>query len=54
MLQGIANKTYRSGGTLTGQSINATTAKIIAANFDKGLNKVMVVMTDGYSYDSVK
>lgn len=54
LLTGIANKTYRSGGTQTGTAINATIAKILAANFDKGLNKILIVMTDGYSYDSVK
>lgn len=49
----IASKIYGSGSTLTGQAINATIDKIIAGNFKKGLPKIMVVMTDGVSYDSV-
>lgn len=53
LLAGIAAKTYRAGGTLTGDAINKTTAQILAANFDSGLNKVMILMTDGKSYDQV-
>lgn len=49
----IASKIYGSGSTLTGKAINATIDKIIAGNFKKGLPKIMVVMTDGVSYDSV-
>ena len=53
MLARIASKSYRGGGTTTGDSINKTIAKILAANFDNGLNKILVVMTDGKSYDNV-
>ncbi len=53
MLSGIAAKTLRGGGTTTGDAINKTIAKILAANFDKGLNKILVVVTDGKSYDNV-
>ena len=49
----VDTKFYRSLGTLTGQAINETINKILAGNFEKGLNKVMVVMTDGFSYDDV-
>lgn len=49
----IPIKPYRAFGTLTGKAINATVDKIIAANFQNGLPKILVVMTDGASYDSV-
>lgn len=49
----IPIKPYRAFGTLTGKAMNETTNRIIAANFKNGLPKVMVVMTDGVSYDSV-
>lgn len=49
----IPIKPYRARGTLTGIAINQTIDRILAANFKKGLPKIMVVMTDGASYDSV-
>lgn len=49
----IPLKPYRALGTKTGLAINATIDRILAANFKNGLPKVMVVMTDGGSYDSV-
>jgi hypothetical protein len=52
-LAGIASKNYRAGGTLTGDAINKTIQKIINANFDSGLNKILIVMTDGKSNDQV-
>ena len=52
-MAGIASKTLRGGGTSTGDAINKTIAKILAADFDKGVNKILVVMTDGKSYDNV-
>lgn len=53
LLAGIASKIYRQLGTLTGSAINQTIELINAGNFPKGLNKIMIVMTDGLSYDDV-
>lgn len=53
MITGIQAKGYRAGGTYTGDAINKTIAKILAANFDKGVNKILIVFTDGKSYDPV-
>lgn len=53
MLSMINSKYYRSGGTLTGQSINATVEKIKAKTFPKGVPKILVIMTDGNSFDDV-
>jgi methylmalonyl-CoA mutase cobalamin-binding subunit len=52
-LAAVTTKYYRALGTNTGSAINQTVDKIMAANFDKGLNKIMIVLTDGYSYDDV-
>lgn len=53
-MSGIASKTLRGGGTTTGEGIfNKTISKILAVNFDKGLSKILVVITDGKSYDNV-
>lgn len=49
----IPVKPYRSGGTYTGIAINKTVDEILAANFQNGLPKLMAVLTDGGSYDSV-
>jgi uncharacterized protein YegL len=49
----IPIKPYRHGGTYTGLSMNKTIDLIVAANFPNGLPKIMVIMTDGGSYDSV-
>lgn len=49
----IPIKPYRAKGTFTGSAINQTIDRILAANFKKGLPKIMVIMTDGASYDSV-
>lgn len=49
----IPLKSYRALGTLTGSAINLTIDRILAANFKKGLPKILVIMTDGASYDSV-
>ncbi len=49
----IPLKPYRGLGTKTGIAMNATVDRILAANFKNGLPKIMVVMTDGGSYDSV-
>lgn len=53
LLSGVSTKPYRSGGTYTGDAINKTVAKILAANFDKGMGKILIVMTDGKSFDPV-
>ena len=53
MLNMITSKVYRSQGTLTGKGINATVEKIRARNFKNGVPKIMVILTDGHSYDSV-
>jgi hypothetical protein len=53
MLSQIVSKIYRAGGTQTGRGMNSTTDKIIAGNFKNGIPKIMVVMTDGASYDSI-
>lgn len=52
-MAGIATKYYRGQGTYTGDAINKTVGKILMGNFDKGLNKVIVVLTDGRSNDQV-
>ena len=49
----IPLKGYRGGGTKTGLAMNQTVNKILAGNFKKGLPKIMVVLTDGESYDAV-
>jgi len=54
MLSMIAAKPYRSLGTKTGLAINATVDKIRAKNFPKGVPKILIVMTDGNSFDDVK
>lgn len=50
----ILAKPYRSTGTKTGLAINASVAKIAAKNFPNGLPKLLVILTDGGSYDDVK
>ena len=39
--------------TYTGLAINDTVNKIVSANFKSGLNKILIVMTDGKSWDQV-
>ena len=53
MLSMINSKNYRAQGTKTGLAINATVQKIRAKNFAKGVPKIMVIMTDGHSFDDV-
>lgn len=54
MLTMIPSKTYRSKGTMTGRAINATVARIAAKNYPNGLPKLLVILTDGVSFDDVK
>lgn len=42
-----------AGGTYTGNAIRKAVNKILSANLDKGLKKILVVVTDGKSYDEV-
>ncbi len=49
----IASKPYRSRGTYTGLAINASVARIGAANYPNGVPKILVILTDGGSYDNV-
>lgn len=53
ILSMIAAKSYRSAGTKTGNGINQTVAKILTQNFPNGIPKLMVILTDGVSYDDV-
>jgi len=53
MLAKIDTKPYNAGGTFTGLAINATIAKIAAANYPNGVPKILIVMTDGGSADNV-
>lgn len=53
MLNMIQSKPYRGGGTATGNGINASVALIKNANFPNGVPKILVILTDGGSFDSV-
>ncbi len=53
LLSMIQSKPYRGGGTATGNAINSSVSLIKAKNFPKGLPKILVILTDGGSYDSV-
>lgn len=53
MLNMIQSKAYRGGGTATGNGINATVSLIKNAKFPNGVPKILVILTDGGSYDSV-
>lgn len=46
-------KTYPAGGTLTGSAINKTVLFIKGSNLPTGLPKILVILTDGGSYDDV-
>ena len=49
----IQNKDYANQSTFTGQALNQTIDRIIAHNFPKGIPKIIAILTDGVSYDSV-
>ena len=53
MLNLIRTKSYNAGGTYTGLAINETITRIQAGGYQNGVPKLMVVMTDGGSADSV-
>ena len=53
LLSSIQSKPYLGGSTLTGHGINRTVAAINAGNYPNGVPKIMVVLTDGISYDNV-
>ena len=49
----IRNKPYASMATYTGAAINESVDRIIAKGFQNGVPQILVVMTDGNSYDDV-
>ena len=53
ILSMIASKAYRSRGTITGGAINASVASIASGNYPNGVPKILVILTDGVSYDNV-
>lgn len=53
ILNMIQSKAYRGAGTATGNAINSSVALIKNKNFPNGVPKVLVILTDGGSYDSV-
>jgi uncharacterized protein with von Willebrand factor type A (vWA) domain len=53
ILNMIQSKVYRGAGTATGNAINASVSLIKAANYPNGVPKILVILTDGGSYDSV-
>lgn len=53
MITMIKNKPYPGGGTLTGKAINASVATIASGNYPNGVPKLLVILTDGVSYDDV-
>jgi hypothetical protein len=49
----IPIKPYRSLLTYTGRAINASVNLINSANFPNGLPKILAILTDGASSDSI-
>ena len=52
-LKKIQNKKYAAGGTQTGLALRKTVDRVIAAKYPSGLPKIIAVLTDGASHDSV-
>lgn len=52
MLSMLASKTYRGRGSYAASALNQTISKIVAADFSNGTPKILIVFTDGGSYDS--
>jgi hypothetical protein len=53
ILSMVASKAYRSAGTQTGKAINASIVDIVGHGFSNGIPKLLVILTDGGSYDDV-
>lgn len=53
ILNMLSTKVYRGKGTFTGLAINASIARINAGSMVNGIPKILVILTDGGSYDSV-
>ena len=53
LVTGIRSKTYRAGGTYTGQGLKSAVDKILSSAMDSSVNKILIVITDGQSYDQV-
>ena len=53
LIAAIKAKTYRAGGTYTGRALKSAVDKILASNLGDGVNKILIVITDGQSYDQV-
>jgi hypothetical protein len=53
MLSMIQSKSYRGAGTATGLAINSSVQLIKNAQYPNGVPKLLVILTDGGSYDSV-
>lgn len=49
----LNSKIYQAGYTYTGDAINQTVSRINAQSFPKGLPKILVILTDGGSTDSI-
>ncbi len=53
LITAIKSKSYRAGGTYTGKALKSAVDKILTSNLADGINKILIVITDGQSYDQV-
>ena len=53
LITGLKSKIYRAGGTYTGRALKSSADKILASSLGVGVNKILIVVTDGQSYDQV-
>lgn len=53
LITAIKAKTYRAGGTYTGRALKSAADNILKSNLGDGVNKILIVITDGQSYDQV-